>query len=86
MFSELAAKFSFLKQTLEIPRAGKAAGRKVLAVRKQVLDVGLELNPGHRSGSRVEAARPQPDLDLTLCSDAIALKAFFRHVLLVASV
>lgn len=51
MFSELAAKFSFLKQTLEIPRAGKAAGRKVLAVRKQVLDVGLELNPGHRSGS-----------------------------------
>lgn len=46
MFSELAAKFSFLKQTLEIPRAGKAAGRKVLAVRKQVLDVGLELNPG----------------------------------------
>lgn len=86
MFSELAAKFSFLKQTLEIPRAGKATGRKVLAVRKQVLDVGRELNPGHRSGSRVRAAGPQPDLDLTLRSDAITLKAFFRHVLLVASV
>lgn len=51
MFSELAAKFSFLKQTLEIARAGKASGRKGLAVRKQVLAVGPELNPGHRSGS-----------------------------------
>lgn len=51
VFSELAARLSFLRQTLEIPRAGKATGRKVLAVRKQVLDVGLELNPGRRSGS-----------------------------------
>lgn len=91
MFPELAVKQSFLKQTRGNIKGslrwspGKAAGRKVITVRKQVLDAGRGFNPAHRPGSRAETARPGAcpaahSLDsFTLFYDVATLKVFFQQ-------